>query len=95
MTAATSYPVDTLEQMARIPAEARGRFLAELPAILDHAAALVGLKDALGEVANVDLSGAEWVDDDKNLRTINTIVSDETGQVVESQTRMLLVREGR
>lgn len=29
------YPVSTLAQMAEIPAEARGRFLAELPAILD------------------------------------------------------------
>lgn len=30
-----SYPISTLAQMAAIPTEARGRFLAELPDILD------------------------------------------------------------
>jgi hypothetical protein len=48
MATGEKYPVGTIVEMARIPVEARARFLAELPAILNE---LPAIEAALPEMA--------------------------------------------
>ncbi len=69
MTGAMKYPIGSLFDMARIPEEARGRFLAELPVMLDMAAAQIAMGDALG--FRIELDGApHWIDDDLGQATV-------------------------
>jgi hypothetical protein len=69
----TEYPCLTLLDMARIPEEALGRFLAELPALIAttrFSATL--LSDDAGNLLMTDaeflesIKDARWVDDDLN-----------------------------
>lgn len=67
------YPIGTLEQMAAIPLEARGRFLAELPSMLDEMAKAVEMYAEMNIVfdgiGRVEMQTPEWIDDDKNSVT--------------------------
>lgn len=68
---AARYPVDTLTQMAAIPEDVLPRFLAELPVMLAEMRAVRGAIDIVNKGAgealfgDVNFTGAEWVDDDK------------------------------
>lgn len=63
----THYPANTIAEMAAIPAEARGRFLAEMPAMLD----MVASANALSGIGILlQMERITWVDDDKGEHTI-------------------------
>ena len=72
-----TYPVNNLVEMARIPADARERMLASLPALLDHLAAQLPAMDKLAQCAggvHVGPANLTWTDDDDDTtRTSITI----------------------
>ena len=71
------YPVGTLIDMARIPQEARARFLKELPSMLDNMQPMLTLRDTLGEAFKVN---PVWIDDDKGMATVNVSVRNADGE---------------
>lgn len=73
------YPVGTIQQMAAIPIEARARFLAELPELLD---AVARMEEAKAFIAAAGLGhelvtrDPEWVDDSLNTATVSIAMPD-------------------
>lgn len=57
--------------MAAIPAEARARFLSELPDMLATIDEINGVNAALDGLATVNVQTPIWVDDDKGTRTLS------------------------
>lgn len=70
MDEAAKYPVGTIFEMAAIPIEARARFLAELPDMLETIDGLLEVNKILAGVASIEPQTPVWVDDDKGTRTI-------------------------
>lgn len=70
MSEAKRYTVETIYQMAAIPAEARTRFLSELPEMLVVIDAMTSLNEAVGMTV-ITPKAPIWVDDDKGEATIN------------------------
>lgn len=69
---APRYPCGTISEMAAIPLEARPRFLAELPKLLevcDQTSALNAITEPLGFA--LKMQTPIWVDDDKGTTTIS------------------------
>lgn len=85
---APRYEIGTIEQMAAIPVEARGRFLAEFPEILSSVAQAAELHDIINKVAGEEvatLTAPVWVDDDKGEKTY-TATDKASGEQVFSAT---------
>lgn len=85
------YPVASLEDMARIPAEARGRFLAELPALLNMYASMIEVSELTGVAVMLD-GPAIWIDDDAG--TMDTTVAINGKPVVRSVVDISDIIEG-
>lgn len=82
------YPIGTIEQMAAIPSEARQRFLAELPEIIEAVARATEAHALVNQVIGADvltLGTPEWVDDDKREATY-TVTDGATGERIHSAT---------
>ena len=61
---ATRYPCQTIEEMAAIPIEARGRFLAEFPEMLKTIDGIREMESAIGGAFLVKFTpGMFWTDD--------------------------------
>lgn len=78
MEDAARYPVGTIFEMAAIPADARPRFLSELPNMLETIEGLNAVNQMFEGVASVELQTPIWVDDDKGTRTM-TLRSEGSG----------------
>ena len=91
MADAPHYPIGTIQEMAAIPADARQRFLDELPAILDEVKNAQGfyalLSDELGESVT-SMGGVVWVDDNMRDYT-HTFTNKQSGEEIAS----IIVRE--
>lgn len=74
------YPVGTIFEMAAIPKEARSRFLAEIPAMLDVMDELKQMQALVtaisGGVAELTMQTPYWIDDDKATETISVEMPD-------------------
>ncbi len=88
------YPIDTLAQMAAIPAEARARFLSELPSILETATAMNTMGALLPDgMEVVSGKGAVWIDDDLGTTTVTLGVEGRDGAFEEiSKTTFKMAR---
>lgn len=71
MTEAPQYPVGTIFEMAAIPADARARFLAELPEMLEMLDHFEEANAVLSEFGGALVPEPPiWVDDGKRTRTL-------------------------
>lgn len=93
---APSYPVRTVIDMARVPADAWPRLMAELPVLLASLAPLVAIYDAardagskIPDSAYMDmLKTFNWVDDDLSSASITVTARDASGaEVLHSVNR--------
>lgn len=88
-----SYPARTIIEMARIPADAWPRFLAEMPAILAVVAPVVALYDEMRAAGREIPDSAydalvakfDWIDDDKGTVDINVVAKTDGGDVLLSK----------
>lgn len=72
MSEPARYPCGTIAEMAAIPLEARPRFLAELPKLLEIIDATAELHRATQKLGmRVEMATPVWVDDDKGTTTIS------------------------
>lgn len=88
MADAPRYKIGTIEQMAAIPEEARGRFLTELPEILASVARAIEMHSVVNQVLGSEaltLGIPEWIDDTKGEASY-TVTDAGTGDRVFSAT---------
>jgi hypothetical protein len=65
--------------MAAIPLAARGRFVAEFPALLENAARILSTQMLFGDEVEVILDDPIWIDDGATNVTVNFDFQDASG----------------
>lgn len=69
----SEYPISTLHDMSSIPEEALGRFLTELPKILDEVRAMKGVINSFNDTSEGMVMHDHtvcWVDEDSGKSTV-------------------------
>lgn len=83
MSAAPSYSVGTIFEMAKIPADRFDAFLAELPEIVALIRAKAALVDEMNKAAGTDFAvefcAPTWIDDGARNVTVRLYADDEQG----------------